>query len=203
MLSVDYLVLPGLGDLTAGALLLVTLLCFAAVNSIPGCLLTQPLDHIKGCLSPGEDVGWSCGGTPHHQKSGLKHPCDCISRLDLDLGVTSTPCTASSCCWSGWLVPLATCSWDYLIPTSHLLQLPLANCGTETAVNESVPGVSMAGRGAEVSSIAQRLGKPTGRMRRPQPEDFVVMAPGLFPSAADSSWGGWYSPRQGSICCLG
>lgn len=106
MLSVDYLVLPGLGDLTAGALLLVTLLCFAAVNSVPGCLLTKPLDHIKGCLSPGEDLGWSCGGTPHHQKSRLKHPCDCISRLDLDLGVTSTPSTASSCCWSGWLVPL-------------------------------------------------------------------------------------------------
>lgn len=51
------------------------------------------------------------------------------------------------------------------------------------------------GSRAQVSSIAQRLGKPTGRMCRPQPEDFVVMAPGLFPSVVDSSWGAWYSPR--------
>lgn len=45
MLSVDYLVSLGQGDLTAGALFLVTPTCFSAVNSIPGCLLTEPLDH--------------------------------------------------------------------------------------------------------------------------------------------------------------
>lgn len=48
MLSVDHVVLLGLGDLTAGALLVVTLLCFTAVNSIPGCPLTKPFDHIQG-----------------------------------------------------------------------------------------------------------------------------------------------------------
>lgn len=35
MLSVDYFVSLGLGDLTAEALLLVTFLCFPAINSIP------------------------------------------------------------------------------------------------------------------------------------------------------------------------
>lgn len=52
MLSVHCLVSLDLRDLTAGALLLVTFLCFTAVASIPGCTLTKPLGHIKGCLSP-------------------------------------------------------------------------------------------------------------------------------------------------------
>lgn len=45
MLSVAYLVSLGQGDLTGEALLLVTPMCFSAVDSIPGCLLTEPLDY--------------------------------------------------------------------------------------------------------------------------------------------------------------
>lgn len=94
MLSVHYLVSPGLGDLTAGALLLVTL-CFAAVNSIPGCTLAWilgPWTTYRTAFLQG-DLGWSCGGASHaNQKSRLKHPCYCISRLDLELGGTWSDC---------------------------------------------------------------------------------------------------------------
>ena len=112
----------GLGDLTTGASLLVTCLHFPAVNCVAGCTLTKPLDHVKGCLSPGEDHVRSRGGVCHpHQESRLKNPCDHSSRLGPDLVGMSTSCTASSCCWSGWLVPLCYSSHTPLgLPHPHI-----------------------------------------------------------------------------------
>jgi len=55
MASVDRVMSPTLEDLTAGASLLVTCLHFLAVEWVPSCTLTKPLDNVKGCLSPAED----------------------------------------------------------------------------------------------------------------------------------------------------
>lgn len=168
----------------------------------PGCTLTKPLDCIKVCLSPRRrpwmTLFWWC--TPSSPKVKVKHSCDCISTPDLELGgYPDCAQPAHSSGVGGWSpsTMIATCTGNYLIPTSH-------NSHRQTAGPERQRMSQCRRRGAELSSTAQPLGTPAGAGTcRPQPEDFIVMAPGLFPSVADSSWGGWCSPRQCSICCLG
>lgn len=121
--SVEHIVSFGLEDLTAGASLQVTYLHFPAINCVTGCMLTKLLDHMKGCLSPGEDHVWSCSGVSHpHLESMLKNHHYHRGRMDPDLSGKSTSCTASSCCWSGWLVPLHCGSHMPLtLPHRHIL----------------------------------------------------------------------------------
>lgn len=86
-------------------------------------------------------VLWWCIPCP---PKGLKHPCYCISRLDLELGGTSRLCTASSCLQSGWLVPLHQGSHMHLgLPHPHIPP-PTTPTGKlwDRNSNESVPGVS-------------------------------------------------------------
>lgn len=62
MASIDYIMFLVLGDLTAGALLLVTCLYFTAINGVPGCMLTKPLEPFKGMPIL---LVWFCGGISH------------------------------------------------------------------------------------------------------------------------------------------
>lgn len=121
--SMGHIVSFGLGELAAGASLLVTCLHFPTINCVTGCVLTKLSDNVKGCLSPEEDHVWSCGGVSHsHQESVFKNHHYRRNRLDPDLIGKSTSCTASSCCWSGWLVPLHCGSHLPLaLPHRHVL----------------------------------------------------------------------------------
>lgn len=132
---------------------------------------------------------------------GYKFPLP-YSRPDPHLSDTSTSHAAS---WSGWLVRL--------LHGSHMplgfphLHIPPSATPTDKPQDQSSRSASArhahSRTEAEVSSTAQWLGKPTGRMRRLQPGGFVMMAPGLFPSVADSSRGALVFAIRCSICCLG